>query len=226
MHSIQNKQRCTTSLLLLCLTIIIQTSSLASAAFLNNPMYRISNDFKALTRKVTARHILLPPKSTDAALMLKQKIRNRIYDKSSPAFIEDAFATAAERFSLDEDTAARGGLLGNLVSMGYCRSPKLDQACFQIPIGEIAGPIESEYGCHLLLVSERTNCPKLDGKNTKIVRGEDGVSAVFTKSNAKDPTGQFMEVAIGQMAFWIVVGFLGFQFADFSVEVAGRLPDF
>jgi len=50
-----------------------------------------------------------------------------------------------------------GSLLGTLVPQGYCRAQELDKACFEVPLGEISGPVESEYGYHLVLVTERTN---------------------------------------------------------------------
>ena len=208
-------QRC------ILLLLVINTSN--TIAILNNPIDRISNDYLALTRKVTAHHILLP-KSVDAALALKQKIRNRVNDKERPAFVVDAFSAAAKRFSLDKETASRGGLLGHLVPQGYCRSAKLDEACFVAPIGEITGPIESEYGCHLILVSERINCQKFDGVHNKIERGEDGVSSIFTKSEGKDSTQQVVEAAVWQIGFWMVVILMGSMVAELSAEVATLLP--
>ena len=67
-----------------------------------NPINRIKNDFLALTRKSTTRHILLP-RSSEAALKLKQGIRNRISQDGE--YVEDAFAAAAKRYSLDKETA-------------------------------------------------------------------------------------------------------------------------
>ena len=62
----------------------------------------IARDFNALTRKVTAHHILLP-KSSDVALALKQSIRNRVNppkgSDKEPIYIVDAFSAAAERYS-------------------------------------------------------------------------------------------------------------------------------
>ena len=56
-----------------------------------------------------------------------------------------------------------------LVPQGYCRAKELDRACFEV----------SDYGFHLLLVVERTNCRQIDGGCTKIERGEDGASKTF-----------------------------------------------
>lgn len=129
------------------------------SAWIFQPFQQIQKDYQALTRRVTARHILLP-KSDEACLALKQKIRI----KAESIYLVDAFAHAAQRYSRDEMTNDRGGLLGELVPQGYCRLPELDRACFSSRLGVIEGPIESDFGYHLILVTERTNCPKLDGK--------------------------------------------------------------
>lgn len=197
----------------------------SSIAFTFSPFERIKNDFLALTRRVTARHILIP-KSMDAALALKQNIRNRVYtgrkedDEEEKMYVEDAFVAAAKRYSQDEETSSRGGLLGTLVPQGYCRAPELDRACFEVPLGQIAGPIESNYGYHLILVTERTNCPKLDGKYTRIVR--DGKRAVFT-TNSEIPTvaEETAQVALTQVAFWIITSLAGGLLAEVAAKAAG-----
>ena len=203
-------------------------SRYSSVAFTFSPFERIKNDFLALTRRVTARHILIP-KSMDAALALKQNIRNRVYtgrkgdddeDNVEKMYIEDAFVAAAKRYSQDEETSSMGGLLGTLVPQGYCRAPELDRACFEVPLGQIAGPIESNYGYHLILVTERTNCPKLDGKYTRIVR--DGKRAVFT-TNSEIPTvaEETAQVALTQVAFWIITSLAGGLLAEVAAKAAG-----
>ena len=123
-----------------------------------NPIARVRNDFLALTRKSTTRHIVLP-KSTDAALKLKQKIRNRVADDGE--FVVDAFEAAARRYSLDRETGERGGLLGELLPQGSVAAcPELDEACFRVPLGDVYGPIESDFGYHLVLVSRADELPQ------------------------------------------------------------------
>ncbi|KAL7525531.1 hypothetical protein ACHAWF_001403 [Thalassiosira exigua] len=191
----------------------------ASGAFIDV----ISRDFQALTRKVTARHILLP-KSREVALALKQSIRNRVApprdSDAEPMYVEDAFAAAAAKYSRDEATASDGGLLGTLVPQGYCRARELDEACFQVPLGEICGPVESEYGYHLLLVTERTNCRKLDGPYTKISRGADGVSKVLAGNSAQEGREQMTQVALQQVGFWIGVSLAGGVVAEIAAKTA------
>mmetsp|Transcript_40397 Transcript_40397/g.84516 ORF Transcript_40397/g.84516 Transcript_40397/m.84516 type:complete len:235 (-) Transcript_40397:257-961(-) len=217
-----------TSLLLLWSILTSSNIPTTATAFIN-PIEVITRDFAALTRKVTAHHILLP-KSDDVALALKQRIRNKISPPKkdsnlAPTYIVDAFAAAAQKYSRDEETGANGGLLGTLAPQGYCRAVELDEACFAVPLGEVCGPIESEYGYHLLLVVERTNCPKLDGRYTKIVRGGDGVSKVFVgeddaSGDAGGGGGEMIKLAMQQVGFWIGVSFAGGIVAEVAAKAA------
>eukprot|EP00587_Corethron_hystrix_P000059 CAMPEP_0113308232 /NCGR_PEP_ID=MMETSP0010_2-20120614/6750_1 /TAXON_ID=216773 ORGANISM="Corethron hystrix, Strain 308" /NCGR_SAMPLE_ID=MMETSP0010_2 /ASSEMBLY_ACC=CAM_ASM_000155 /LENGTH=243 /DNA_ID=CAMNT_0000163227 /DNA_START=177 /DNA_END=908 /DNA_ORIENTATION=- /assembly_acc=CAM_ASM_000155 len=185
---------------------------------------KIRGDFLALTRKCTARHILLPPKSTEAALTLKQKIRNRVSEDNE--FVVDAFSAAAVRFSRDETTANSGGLLGTLIPQGYIVCQDLDRACFEVPLGEVCGPIESEYGIHLLLVSERTNCQKLDGQNWRIIRGDNNEKIFAPPEGGYKPLEEQMaEFTLGQVAFWVNVCFAGGILAEVTARVIGAVED-
>ena len=178
------------------ITFLLFTLFSSCAALILEPLQRIQRDYLALTRRVTARHILLPPKSDELCLTLKQKIR------TSDQYIVDAFEEAARRYSRDETTNFRGGLIGELAPQGYCRSPQLDKACFEVRLGVVEGPIETEFGTHLLLVSERTNCPKLDGTITKLVRHSekqnDSLLIPSTQVGNAD-----LSFVTGQVAFWL-----------------------
>ena len=142
-------------------------------------------------------------------------------------YIVDAFSAAAKKFSRDEETAIRGGLLGTLAKQGYCRARELDQACFQVPLGEICGPIESDYGYHLLLVVERTNCKKLDGEYTNISRGVDGTSKEFVGDSSQEEAKQMFQLAVQQVGFWFGVTLAGGVVAEVAakaVDVVDTLP--
>lgn len=206
----------------------VVTSKRYPFAMVMNPIEIIDRDFKALTRKVTARHILLP-KSDQVALSLKQRIRNKVNPAKDsgkePYFVVDAFEMAAKKYSRDEETAINGGLLGTLAPQGYCRAPELDKACFEVPLGEIAGPIESEYGYHLVLVTERTNCPKLDGGYNKIIRGGgDGTKTVFVGDQSKEGSDPIIKLAVQQVGFWVAVSFAGGIFAEVAAKAANVVP--
>ena len=217
-----NNANILSSIIVTALLLLLFAPSSTTTAFLN-PIDVISRDFQALTRKVTAHHILLP-KSADVALKLKQTIRDKASPKSSddPKYIVDVFASAAKKYSRDEETAVRGGLLGKLVPQGYCRAKELDAACFEVPLGEVAGPIESEYGYHLLLVTERTNCPKLDGRENRIECDvEDGFSTKFVPGDSsQEGSEQVKNVALQQVGFWMGVSLAGGVMAEVAAKTA------
>jgi len=102
------------------------------------------------TAKVS--HILFSPKdyAEDAEAMataLKSKIENG----------EFSFEFVAGKFSNDPTSSDKGGDLGR-INRG-ATVPNFDQAVFQVdeavPVGTLQGPIETEYGFHLIKVVER-----------------------------------------------------------------------
>jgi parvulin-like peptidyl-prolyl isomerase len=62
------------------------------------------------------------------------------------------FAAVADEVS--QDTGTEGGDLGCASAGSYV--PEFAEAALAAPIGEVVGPVESEYGYHVLVVSERT----------------------------------------------------------------------
>ena len=104
----------------------------------------------------------------------------------------------------------------------------MDKACFEVPLGEISGPVESEYGYHLVLVTERTNCLKLDGGCNKITRGwESGADTVFLGDSSKEGSDPIVRLALQQMGFWIAVSFAGGMLAEVAARAANvedKLP--
>ena len=111
-------------------------------------------------------------------------------------FVVDAFAAAATQYSSDEDTNKNGGLLGEMIQQGVIRSKALDRACFTANLGEVEGPVESEYGWHLVLTPERINCKK-DNGYVRIEPRTDGIST--PKYIREDNTERAMQGdALGQ----------------------------
>ena len=205
----------------LCLVVLLLATLLLdeTSAWARNPISRIKNDFLALTRKSTTRHILLP-RSSEAALKLKQNIRNRIADDGE--YVEDAFSAAARRYSLDEETAKRGGLLGTLAPQGYCVCPELDEVCFRAPLGEVYGPVESDFGLHLVLVCERTNCPKLDGYNARIARGPNNECLLMPPEGGPRTMSQEMaELGVQNIGFWLGTFLAAGVVSELAAKAAG-----
>ena len=136
----------------------------------------------------------------------------------------DVFEEAAKKYSQDETTKFRGGLLGELVPQGYCQNAELDRACFEVRLGEIEGPIKSKYGYHLLLVSERTNCPNLDGVKTKLVwQGDSGRGTLIEAEQVgKVNVAKFAAV---QVIFWLIACVAGGLVAELAAQFTSNLPE-
>ena len=66
------------------------------------------------------------------------------------------FATVAAEVSID-GSAAVGGDLGCATASGYV--PEFAEATIEAEIGEVFGPVESDFGYHVMLVASRTTTP-------------------------------------------------------------------
>ena len=139
-----------------------------SAEGIIDPIKTIRRDWAALNMRSSTRHLMRPrtPAGRSECLALKLQLREAV--ASEGTFVVDAFAALAEEHSIDEDTRLRGGLLGERLKQGECRSKELDRACFTAPLGQVSGPIESEFGHHLVLVQERIGC-RYDSGMTRVV---------------------------------------------------------
>jgi len=188
-------------------------------AFINGAFRKVEKDFLALTRRVTCRHILVP--NEQVARVLKRKIRDECVEKE--IWVIDAFEEAAKKYSRDESTNFRGGLIGELVPQGHCRSSELDSLQFSVSLGVLVGPVETEYGYHLMLVSERTNCPKLDGENTLIMqtRGDDVFGTLYEgKQVGKVNLPNFV---MDQVQFWTLTVVAGGAVAELSQNLVSSM---
>ena len=136
-----------------------------------DPIKTIRRDWAALNMRSSTRHLMRPktPTGRGECVALKLQLRDQVAKEG--AFVVDAFAALASEHSVDEDTRLRGGLLGERLKQGECRSQQLDRACFTAPLGQVVGPIESEFGHHLVLVQERIGC-RFDSGMTKVVLEE------------------------------------------------------
>jgi len=109
---------------------------------------RITGVRDAATPIVHARHILL----TDAAAAnaLKARITSG----------QISFADAARQNSTDESNKAQGGDLG---WFGRGRMvAEFERAAFDAPVGQVVGPVQTQFGQHLILVESRaTQEPEL-----------------------------------------------------------------
>ena len=92
---------------------------------------------------VRARHILFPQGAADQAREVRQRIESG----------ELSFAAAARQYSTDRSNKDQGGDLG---WFGEGRMvPAFEEAAFAAPEGQVVGPVESNFGQHLILVEDR-----------------------------------------------------------------------
>jgi hypothetical protein len=118
--------------------------------------------------------------------------------------VVDAFAAAATQYSSDEDTNKNGGLLGEMIQQGVIRSKALDRACFTANLGEVEGPVESEFGWHLVLTPERINCKK-DNGYVRIEPRTDGISTpkyIREDNTERAMQGDALGKTVQTVAFW------------------------
>ena len=116
----------------------------ALAAYFEEFKTEIKNQFET----IRARHILVTEEATATELM--ERINSG----------EITFAEAALQFSIDSSTAANGGELGSIVRGQTV--PEFEEAILAAPIGELYGPVQSEFGYHLIIVEERNEINSLE----------------------------------------------------------------
>ena len=104
---------------------------------------------RALVTQFNTRHILIQPSEVVSADNAKQMI-DSLYNRIKNG--ED-FAVLAGTFSNDPGSARDGGSLG-WVSPGVM-VPEFEQRMTQTPVGEITTPFESQFGWHILQVTDK-----------------------------------------------------------------------
>ena len=109
---------------------------------------------------VHARHILLPATQTAQANSLKARIQSG----------EISFEDAARQNSIDDANKATGGDLG-WFSRGRMVRP-FEEAVFAAPVGTVVGPVETQFGLHLVRVEARANQQAQIVRITRPVQGD------------------------------------------------------
>jgi parvulin-like peptidyl-prolyl isomerase len=101
-----------------------------------------------------------------------EEARARIDDLASQLAQGADFRMLATEQSDDPAAAAQGGSLdcqarGNLV-------PAFEEAAFALPVGQVSGPVETDFGFHLILVDERRELPfeEVQGQVLETLEGE------------------------------------------------------
>ena len=124
------------------------------------------------------------PRSLDEALALAQELRQRIIDG------EDFAALAAE-YSDDLSNAQNGGDLG-WFGRGMM-VPEFEEAAFNLPIGEVSEPVETQFGVHLLEVLERDDARPKDQATIDQERSQAYADWLQEQTTATDITRNDLE---------------------------------
>jgi peptidyl-prolyl cis-trans isomerase C len=102
-----------------------------------------------------------------------QELLNQLMDS------EDPFALLAQNFSKDTGSKDEGGDLG-WFSRGQMVA-EFEEAAFSTPAGEIAGPVETQFGWHVILVHETAEEPQPQVRASHIlVDSEEEAQALLT----------------------------------------------
>ena len=112
-------------------------------------LYHLINTIPAKDKIVRASHILINSKPTPEENLAEA---NRIYQE----LIKGAdFSKMAEQFSGDPGSAKRGGDLGWFGKGMMVK--EFEDACFNAPIGVVQKPIKTNFGYHIILVTDQSN---------------------------------------------------------------------
>lgn len=111
-------------------------------------IFKIVRDSLGADEYVHASHILIPAgDDTSSALNKAKDILQQIKNGAD-------FAKMAKEYSLDPISASRGGDLG-WFGKGMM-VPPFEKAAFNAKIGEIVGPVRTDYGYHLIKVHDKS----------------------------------------------------------------------
>lgn len=101
---------------------------------------QLAEELPRVAEQAHARHILVET----------EEEANQVLERLEAG--ED-FAALAEELSTDTGSAANGGDLGFVPQGSFV--PAIDEAVFNLPIGQVSEPIETQFGWHIVEVLER-----------------------------------------------------------------------
>lgn len=121
--------------------------------------YKQHQDEFRVPESVTARHILIATAQPGSSAQPDQKTidaaRAKADDIAKQARSGANFADLAKKYSDDPGSKNSGGELGQ-VRRGQT-VPEFEQAAFGAKKGDIAGPVKTQYGFHIIQVQEKTD---------------------------------------------------------------------
>lgn len=99
-------------------------------------------------------------KLAEVAALEKVKSLKTQLDKVPAAGLTNAFAKLAAEHSACPSGKRAGGSLGSFTHGQMV--PEFDAAAFALPVGKVSDPVKTQYGYHLILVTEKT--PAVEAK--------------------------------------------------------------
>jgi foldase protein PrsA len=96
----------------------------------------------------------------------KRKLANKLYKELSKTKDKDVshrFALLAKRFSTDKGSAKKGGGLGFFAPGQFV--PQFERAADKLEVGAVSKPVKTEFGFHLIRVTDRRVTPFADVKD-------------------------------------------------------------
>ena len=97
----------------------------------------------------SASHILINQYGSDEKNLAEA---NKLYDK---LIAGENFAASAKEFSMDPGSGSKGGALGYFGKGMMVK--EFEDACFNGKVGEVQKPIKTNYGYHIIKVTDRSN---------------------------------------------------------------------
>ncbi|MBI4668385.1 MAG: peptidylprolyl isomerase [Elusimicrobia bacterium] len=136
--------------------VVVSSASIAGMKMSDeekDELLKLAQLFRDRTvERVRGRHILvkLPAKAT---MMEKSKVLNKMKALRKEIEAGADFAEVAKRESQDMESGRKGGDLGYFIR-GWM-VPAFEQAAFNLQVGQVSEPVETEFGYHLILIEEK-----------------------------------------------------------------------
>ncbi len=84
----------------------------------------------------------------------KQKVEAKLFDIKRQIEAGADFGVLAKKYSMDPGSAKTGGELPGWYKRGEL-APEYEAACFQMDVGQISDPVETDFGFHIIQLLER-----------------------------------------------------------------------
>ena len=129
-----------------------------------NEFYTAHPDLFVSPEQVRARHILVRA-DKNAEAEVRSAARQRLDDIRQKALAGEDFAALAQAHSEDPGSKEKGGDLG-FFGRGRMVKP-FEEAAFALPLKQISEIVETEYGYHLIQVTERKDAGTVSFEEVK-----------------------------------------------------------